>query len=160
MKIHNTSLVTKQKSLSAWSVRWVEDRTGSLRRLKRSSKGSGQQSENIQIHHWFSWWDGGCLSKYQLSTWHNLESLLKKRVSVNPYQGGLWIYLWGVVLIVSVDVGEPGPLWAGTFPWQVALGDLRKVANEELTRSKPASKQHPPRFLLYLVGCEWVPGGK
>lgn len=61
-----------------------------------------------------------------------------------------------IVFTVSVDVGETSPLWVVPFPWQVVLGDIRKVAKQEPVRH-PANRQHPPRFLLYFLGSAWVP---
>lgn len=61
-----------------------------------------------------------------------------------------------IVFIVSVDVGETSPLRVVPFPWQVVLGDIRKISKQEPVRH-PASQEHPPGFQLYFLGSAWVP---
>lgn len=61
-----------------------------------------------------------------------------------------------IVFIVLVDVGETSPLRVVPFPWQVVLGDIRKISKQEPVRHA-ASREHPPGFLLYFLGSAWVP---
>lgn len=46
-------------------------------------------------------------------------------------QVGLWVCLWGTVLIMLTNGGRPSPLWASPFPRQGALNCTRVGSQDE-----------------------------
>lgn len=78
--------------------------------------------------------------------------LMKPRIGESPRSDRPGSCLWGTVLIVNRC--QRAPLSVGsTIPGQVALNCLRKWAEYRPTW-EPASKQHPPGFLLYFFSCK------
>lgn len=53
-----------------------------------------------------------------------------KRISVRDclHQGGLWVCLWGIVLVVLINVGRSSLKVGGTIPW---FGALDRVSREK-----------------------------